>query len=51
MTVCDQAHEQLEPAPTWLHWSIDDPVEAASTKAFDRTVTELRQRISSLIEA
>ena len=46
VTVCDQAHEELEPAPTWLHWSIDDPVEAASTKAFDRTVTELRQRIS-----
>ena len=26
VTVCDQAHEELAPDDTWLHWSITDPV-------------------------
>ena len=30
VTVCDRAHEELDPAPTWLHWSIDDPVATNS---------------------
>jgi protein-tyrosine-phosphatase/DNA-binding transcriptional ArsR family regulator len=49
VTVCDQAHEELAPADTWLHWSVPDPVTVASRAAFDATLAELRQRISVLI--
>ena len=49
VTVCDQAHEELEPAPTWLHWSIPDPVQTPSRSAFDATVSELRGRITGLV--
>jgi protein-tyrosine-phosphatase len=48
VTVCDRAHEDLDPGPAWLHWSISDPVAAPSKRAFDRTVVELRDRIASL---
>ena len=49
VTVCDQAHEELEPDDSWLHWSIPDPVATGSRKAFDATVTELRVRIAALV--
>ena len=49
VTVCDQAHEELEPDDSWLHWSIPDPVTAGSRRAFDATVTELRIRIAALV--
>jgi len=48
VTVCDQAHEALDPAPTWLHWSVADPVAIGTTRAFDATVTELRRRIDAV---
>lgn len=48
VTVCDRAHEELEPGEAWLHWSIPDPVADGSRAAFDRTVDELRSRIRSL---
>jgi len=51
ITVCDQAHEELEPPEAWLHWSIPDPVAIGSTTAFDATVRELRQRIDNLVES
>ena len=51
VTVCDRAHEELDPSPSWLHWSIDDPVSTPSKTAFDRTIAELRERINSLIDA
>ena len=51
VTVCDRAHEELHPSPSWLHWSIDDPVANPSEAAFDRTVAELRERITSLVDA
>ena len=50
ITVCDQAHEELDPPDSWLHWSIPDPVAVGSAAAFDATVRELRQRIDGLIE-
>ena len=50
ITVCDQAHEELDPPDTWLHWSIPDPVAIGSPTAFDATVRELRQRIDGLVE-
>ena len=46
ITVCDRAHEELDPEPGWLHWSIPDPVPVGTAKAFDATVAELRQRIA-----
>ena len=48
VTVCDRAHEELDPPPDWLHWSLPDPVEAGTRNAFDATVTELRDRIRAL---
>jgi hypothetical protein len=51
ITVCDQAHEELEPDETWLHWSIPDPVLAGTRSAFDRAVAELQQRIDGLVAA
>jgi ArsR family transcriptional regulator, arsenate/arsenite/antimonite-responsive transcriptional repressor / arsenate reductase (thioredoxin) len=50
ITVCDQAHEELDPPDTWLHWSIPDPVAVGSAKAFDAAVRELRDRIHALVE-
>ena len=50
ITVCDQAHEELDAPDSWLHWSIPDPVAVGSAAAFDDTVRELRQRIDGLVE-
>ena len=49
VTVCDQAHEALTIGDSWMHWSITDPVPAATAKAFDATVAELRRRITTFI--
>jgi protein-tyrosine-phosphatase len=49
ITVCDQAHEELEPDDAWLHWSVTDPVVDGTRAAFDATVTELRERIGALV--
>ena len=48
VTVCDQAHEELDGDDGWLHWSVPDPVTDGRRAAFDRTVTELRERITSI---
>jgi protein-tyrosine-phosphatase len=48
VTVCDRAHEQLEPHPDRLHWSVPDPVPDGRAAAFDRVVTELRERIARI---
>jgi protein-tyrosine-phosphatase len=47
VTVCDRAHEELDVQPVWWHWSIPDPVEAATDDAFDAAVSELDQRINT----
>ncbi len=49
VTVCDQAHEELDPDDHWLHWSIPDPVADGSKEAFDSTLSELRLRIAALL--
>ncbi len=49
VTVCDQAHEEVAAGDSWLHWSIPDPVAEGTKPAFDATVSELRQRISTLV--
>lgn len=50
VTVCDQAHEELAPDVSWLHWSIPDPVASGSRAAFDATIAELRVRIGALAQ-
>ena len=49
VTVCDRAHEELDPDRAWLHWSIPDPVPVATKGAFDATVADLRDRIRTLV--
>jgi ArsR family transcriptional regulator, arsenate/arsenite/antimonite-responsive transcriptional repressor / arsenate reductase (thioredoxin) len=48
VTVCDRAHEELDPPDDWLHWSIPDPVEAGTRRAFDAALAELDERIAAL---
>lgn len=50
ITVCDQAHEELDADESWLHWSIPDPVPVGTKAAFDATVRELRGRIDALVD-
>jgi protein-tyrosine-phosphatase len=50
ITVCDRAHEQLDPADGWLHWSVPDPVADGRAAAFDATVVELRSRITATVD-
>ncbi|MEX1106524.1 MAG: helix-turn-helix domain-containing protein [Ilumatobacteraceae bacterium] len=49
VTVCDRAHEELEPDPTWWHWSVPDPVDIGTAAAFDAAVTDLDDRITALV--
>lgn len=48
VTVCDQAHEELDPQPGWWHWSLPDPVEDGRAAAFDAVVHELDDRIRAV---
>lgn len=52
VTVCDRAHEQLRhrrlrPARL-LHWSVADPTEEGTARAFDAAADELTRRIDEL---
>lgn len=49
VTVCDRAHEELEPGPDWWHWSLPDPVARGTAAAFDAVITDLDQRISLVV--
>jgi protein-tyrosine-phosphatase/DNA-binding transcriptional ArsR family regulator len=49
VTVCDRAHEELDPDDTWLHWSIPDPVPAGNKATFDAALAELGERIRSVL--
>jgi protein-tyrosine-phosphatase len=48
ITVCDQAHEEVAAHALWLHWSIPDPILGGTKRAFDRTIVELRERITAV---
>ena len=48
VTVCDQAHEELDPGNAWLHWSVPDPVPSGTRAAFDAVVADLTARIDAL---
>ena len=49
VTVCDRAHEELEPTAEWWHWSIPDPVEAGTSNAFDDALAAIDARITALL--
>ncbi len=51
VTVCDRAHEELDPDDSWWHWSIPDPVDVGTPDAFDAAVAELASRLSALTPA
>jgi DNA-binding MarR family transcriptional regulator len=46
ITVCDQAHEELSPGDTWLHWSVPDPVPVVTIT--DRLLGTISNRDASL---
>jgi protein-tyrosine-phosphatase len=48
ITVCDRAYEELDPPADWLHWSIPDPVDVGSKRAFDAALSELDDRITTI---
>lgn len=50
VTVCDEAHEELDPSDDWLHWSIPDPVRGGRASQFDDVIRMLRRRIELLTE-
>ena len=47
VTVCDRAHEDLG-GRDWGHWSIPDPVPAATDRAFDEAYEALTERVTRL---
>lgn len=47
VTVCDRAHEQLQP-PARLHWSVPDPVATGTAAAFDQAHDDLAARVRLL---
>ena len=46
VTVCDRAHEELDRVD--LHWSVPDPVRAATAEAFDAAYDTLAHRVGEL---
>lgn len=48
VTVCDRAHEDLDPEPGWWHWSLPDPVDDGRAAAFDAVVVHLDDRIRAV---
>ena len=49
ITVCDRAHQELEPVPQRLHRSVTDPVPVGDKAAFDTARDELEQRLRLLV--
>ena len=50
VTVCDRAHEELDPQPEWWHWSLPDPVDDGRAAAFDAVVSDLDDRIRAVVD-
>jgi len=46
ITVCDQAHDELPASLTRLHWSVADPAEAGTMRAFNDAFATLQERIA-----
>jgi hypothetical protein len=50
VAVCDNAHEELDPADR-LHWSVPDPASAGTEEAFDSAFRDLADRVERLAPA
>jgi protein-tyrosine-phosphatase len=50
ITVCDRAHEEIGSGRDWWHWSVPDPLQRATKRAFDATIADLRDRIEAVFE-
>jgi protein-tyrosine-phosphatase len=50
ITVCDQAHEELEAIADHWHWSTPDPVRRPTKQSFDSALRRLRRRITTFTE-
>jgi len=48
VAVCDNVHEELEPAQNRLHWSIPDPVRADTDAAFETAYADITRRVERL---
>lgn len=46
VTVCDNAHEELDPELSSMHWSIADPARTGTDAAFDLALESLTERIT-----
>lgn len=46
ITVCDQAHDELPTPLARLHWSVADPAEVGTMRAFNDAFATLQERIA-----
>lgn len=51
ITVCDSVHEELDPPPSWWHWSIPDPVIVGTRAAFDEALERLGERVAPFLSS
>ena len=48
VAVCDNVHEELDPARDRLHWSIPDPVRVDTDEAFETAYADITRRVDQL---
>ena len=48
VAVCDNVHEELDPARDRLHWSIPDPVRVDTDEAFETAYADISGRVDRL---
>ena len=48
VAVCDNAHEELDPAVARLHWSVPDPVRVDTDSAFEAAYDDITHRVHHL---
>lgn len=48
VAVCDNVHEELDPAQARLHWSIPDPVRVDTDEAFETALADITRRVERL---
>lgn len=50
VAVCDNAHEELDPAQQRLHWAIPDPVPVDTDDAFETAYDDIARRVERLAD-
>jgi protein-tyrosine-phosphatase/DNA-binding transcriptional ArsR family regulator len=51
VAVCDNAHEELTPQRSQLHWAVPDPVRLDTEAAFEAAYAQITQRVDRLAHA